>query len=225
MLFLLLISTNVIIVKKNQTKKKLNLKTYKEILQYLEKDKILAKAIKNLDADIHPEFDIDVYFSLLQSIVSQQLSTKVAKIIFNRFTDLFVDGYPKAKQLLITEHETLRGIGLSNNKVNYVKNVAEFSLENDITFDYLQLKSDENIISYLTQIKGVGKWTVQMILMFPMDRPNVFPVDDLGIQNVMKKMYQIDLEKKELKNKLVEIANNWHPYQTLACKYIWKIGD
>lgn len=201
------------------------MKTYKKILQYLEKDKILTEAIKNLDVYIHPEFDIDIYFSLLQSIVSQQLSTKVAKIIFNRLTDLFVDGYPKANQLLVTDHKVLRGIGLSNNKANYVKNVAEFSLQNNITFDYLHLMSDEEIISYLTQIKGVGKWTVQMILMFPMDRPNVFPVDDLGIQNVMKKMYQIELEKKELKSKLTEIANNWHPYQTLACKYIWKIGD
>lgn len=201
------------------------MKTYKEILQYLEKDKILTKAIKNLEVDIHPEFNIDVYFALLQSIVSQQLSTKVAKIIFNRFTDLFVDEYPKASQLLITEHEVLRGIGLSNNKVNYIKNVAEFSLQNDITFDYLHLKSDEEIISYLTQIKGVGKWTVQMVLMFPMDRPNVFPVDDLGIQNVMKRIYQVDLDKKELKSKLVEIADKWHPHRTLACKYIWKIGD
>jgi DNA-3-methyladenine glycosylase II len=191
----------------------------------LKKDNILHQAIQKLDDKVKPEFDIDVYYSLLGSIVSQQLSTKVAKIIFNRFIDLFVDRYPKPEQLINTEHEVLRGIGLSNNKVNYVKNVAEFSLQNNLTFDYLQLKSDEEIVNYLTQIKGVGKWTVQMILMFPMDRPDVFPVDDLGIQNVMKNMYQIDLEKKDLKQKLNEIAENWQPYRTLASKYIWKIGD
>ena len=201
------------------------MKSYKEILQYLEKDKILTKAIENLEADIHPEFDIDIYLSLLNSIVSQQLSTKVVRIIWNRFTDLFVDGYPKATDLLATEHNLLRGIGLSNNKANYLKNVAEFSLDNTISFDYLQLKNDDEIIEYLTQIKGVGKWTVQMILMFPMDRQNVFPIDDLGIQNVMKKLYQLDFEKKELKQKLNELAENWHPYKTLASKYIWKIGD
>lgn len=201
------------------------MKKYSEITNYLKKDKILYEAIQKLDITLQPEFDIDIYFSLLSSIVSQQLSTKVAKIIFNRFTDLFVDGYPKAKQLLITEHEVLRGIGLSNNKANYVKNVADFSLNNDISFDFLQLKTDDEIIAYLTQIKGVGKWTVQMVLMFPMDRPNVFPVDDLGIQNGMKKLYGIDLEKKEQKLKLHKIAKNWHPYKTLACKYIWKIGD
>ena len=88
-------------------------------------------------------------------------------------------------------------------------------------FEYLNTMSDEEVISYLTQIKGVGRWTVQMILMFPMDRPNVFPVDDLGIQTNMKKWYGIDLEKKELRNKLIEISECWEPYKTLACKYLW----
>jgi len=201
------------------------LKSYKEILGYLEKDKTLHGAIQLIDHEIKPEFDIDVYFSLLHSIVSQQLSTKVVRVIWRRFTDLFVNGYPNPKILLTTDHEVLRGIGLSNNKVRYVKNVAEFSLLNDMSFEFLQKQTDTEIINYLTQIKGVGKWTVQMILMFPMDRPNVFPVDDLGIQNAMKKMYKIDLEKKELKQKLNEISEKWHPYKTLACKYIWKMVD
>jgi len=86
-------------------------------------------------------------------------------------------------------------------------------------------KTDDEIVDYLTQIKGVGKWTVQMILMFPMDRPNVFPVDDLGIQNAMKSLYQLDLEKKELKTRMNEIAMLWDPYKSLASKYLWKIKD
>ena len=80
---------------------------------------------------------------------------------------------------------------------------------------------DEEIIKYLTQIVGIGKWTVQMILMFPMDRPNVFPVDDLGIQNNMKAWYKVKLEKKELKEKLTKISEKWEPYKSLACKYLW----
>lgn len=199
--------------------------SHKNILLHLKKDKILFKAITSLETEIRPELDIDIYHSLLSSIVSQQLSVKVVKIIWNRFTDLFVDGYPDAESLLSKEHNILRGIGLSNNKANYVKNVAEFYLENDMSFDYLQTMSDDQIIDYLTQIKGVGKWTVQMILMFPMDRPNVFPVDDLGIQNSMKKLYTIDLEKKELKIRMNEISLNWHPYKTLASKYLWKIME
>ena len=201
------------------------MKTYSEILKHLEKDKILTNAISKLDVMVRPELELDIYFFLLNAIVSQQLSTKVVKIIWNRFTDLFVDGYPKAQILLGTEHEILRRIGLSNNKVRYIKNVAEFSLENDISFEYLQGKSNEEIIEYLTRIKGVGKWTVQMILMFPLDRQNVFPIDDLGIQNGMKKLYELDMEKKELKLRLNEIADTWHPYKTLASKYIWKIVD
>ena len=218
-------AANVLIAHIKRIKIKLNLKSYEKILEYLEKDKTLFNAIQQIDQDIKPEFDIDVYLSLLSSIVSQQLSTKVVKIIWRRFTDLFVNGYPKPENLLTTDHGILRGIGLSNNKAGYVKNVAEFSLQNDMSFEFLHQKEDNEIINYLTQIKGVGKWTVQMILMFPMDRPNVFPVDDLGIQNGMKKLYNLDLEKKELKQKIIEIANEWHPYKTLASKYIWKMAD
>ncbi len=196
--------------------------THKEILDHLKNDTILYQTIISLDIEIRPELDIDIYHSLLSSIVSQQLSTKVVRIIWNRFTDLFVEGYPDPESLLSKDHDILRGIGLSNSKANYVKNVAEFKLTNDMSFDFLQTKSDEQIIDYLSQIKGVGKWTAQMILMFPMDRPNVFPVDDLGIQNAMKGLYNIALEKKELKAKMLEIASAWDPYRTLASKYLWK---
>ena len=192
-------------------------------MEHLKKDAILYQAIASLETEIRPELDIDIYHSLLSSIVSQQLSTKVVKIIWNRFTDLFPQGYPDAESLLSKDHAVLRGVGLSNSKANYVKNVAEFKLANDMSFDFLQAKSDEEIIDYLSQIKGVGRWTVQMILMFPMDRPNVFPVDDLGIQNSIKSLYQLDLEKKELKTKMLDIADAWDPYKTLASKYLWKI--
>ena len=194
-----------------------------EILEHLKNDAVLHKAISDLNVEIRPELDIDIYHSLLSSIVSQQLSTKVVKIIWNRFTDLFVQGYPDPESLLSKDHDVLRAVGLSNSKANYVKNVAEFKLANNMSFDFLQSKSDEEVIEYLSQIKGVGRWTVQMILMFPMDRPNVFPVDDLGIQNAMKKLYNIQAEKKELKARMIDIANAWDPYRTLASKYLWKI--
>jgi DNA-3-methyladenine glycosylase II len=197
---------------------------YADIIEHFRKDPILHTAISDLEIEIKPELDIDIYQSLLNSIVSQQLSIKVVRIIWRRFTDLFPGGYPDANQLLMTEHSMLRRVGLSNSKANYLKNVAEFKLKNDMSFDYMQSMSDAEVIQYLTQIKGVGKWTVQMILMFPMDRPNVFPIDDLGIRNVMKEMYGLELEKKELREKLIEIAEIWHPYKSLASKYIWEIG-
>ena len=197
---------------------------YEDIIEHYRRDPVLYGAISDLDLVIKPELDIDIYVSLLNSIVSQQLSIKVVRIIWKRFTDLFVDGYPDANQLLITDHSTLRKVGLSNSNANYLKNVAEFKLANDMSFEFLQAMSDEEVIRYLTQIKGVGKWTVQMILMFPMDRPNVFPIDDLGIRNVMRDLYGLQMEQKELRRKLLEIADNWHPYKSLASKYIWEIG-
>ncbi len=199
------------------------MKSYKEILKYLEKDKILTSAIRSVSDEIKPELDIDVYRALLNSIVSQQLSVKVVEIIWRRFEDLFVDGYPKAKEVLAIEDTLLRKVGLSGAKTQYLKNVATFALENDMSFDYLYKKTDQEIIDYLTTIKGVGKWTVQMILMFPMDRLNVFPVDDLGIQQRMTNLYAIDVEKKMLKSSLNEIAESWQPYRSLACKYLWKM--
>jgi DNA-3-methyladenine glycosylase II len=199
------------------------MKPYHEIAKILsEKDPVMARIIDSVKTELKPSPDIDIYCSLLESIVSQQLSVKVADIIWKRFTDLFDNQYPAAKQILLTEDEVLRGIGLSGQKTKYMNNVASFSLENNLSFEYLNQKTDDEIIEYLTQIVGIGKWTVQMILMFPMDRPNVFPVDDLGIQTKMKAWYGIDLEKKELKSRLMGIAENWDPYKTLACKYLWR---
>ncbi|MDA3892458.1 MAG: hypothetical protein PF517_12405 [Salinivirgaceae bacterium] len=199
------------------------MKPYKEIAQILsQKDPILKKVIESVENEIKPTPSVDVYFSLLNSIASQQLSVKVVDVIWKRFTDLFPDEYPSAEQVLSFEDQKLRSVGFSNSKVKYIKNVAEFALEHDISFEFLNEMTDDEIIEYLMQIKGVGKWTVQMILMFPMDRPNVFPIDDLGIQTNMKTWYSINFEKKELRKKLFEIAKVWSPYQTLASKYLWK---
>lgn len=202
------------------------MKPYPEIAGILsKKDPILKQVIESVTKELKPTPSIDIYLSLLNSIPSQQLSVKVADIIWNRFLELFPNGYPSAKQVLDFEDQELRSVGLSNAKVKYIKNVAGFSVTKNLSFEYLDPLSDEEIIKYLTQIKGVGKWTVQMILMFPMDRPDVFPVDDLGLQTHMKHWYKIALDKNELKNKLTEIAANWSPYRTLACKYLWESKD
>ncbi len=184
-------------------------------------DPVLKKVIANTVHVVEPEPVIDTYRYLLNSIVSQQLSVKVADVIWNRFVDLFPDGAPIADTVLATGDEKLRAIGLSRQKLKYLKNVAAFSLENDITIEGLMPLSDEEIIRLLTQISGVGKWTVQMVLMFPLDRPDVFPVDDLGIQTKMKYWYNLKLEKKALKIELDRIAEAWAPYRSLASKYLW----
>ncbi|MBD3637903.1 MAG: DNA-3-methyladenine glycosylase 2 family protein [Crocinitomicaceae bacterium] len=198
------------------------MRPYPELIEELKKiDPVLKDVHAEQAEEFHPTPSIDVYFYLQHSIVSQQLSTKVAEIIWQRYLDLFPERYPEPEMVLQKSDGELRGIGLSFQKLGYMRNVADFSLEYGMEFDMLDEWTDDEIIKYLTQIKGVGKWTVQMILMFPMDRPNVFPVDDLGIQTKMKKYYNINLEKKELRQKLVEISDRWDPYKTVASKLLW----
>jgi DNA-3-methyladenine glycosylase II len=167
----------------------------------------------------------DAYLFLLGSIISQQLSTKVAKVIYERFLGLFPNKYPSVDEVIQMEVEQLRSVGLSGQKSGYIRNIAVFHKENPLEAAYLNAMSDEEIIQHLTQIKGVGRWTVEMLLMFPLARPDVFPVDDLGIQQSMIQLYGITESGKALKQKLCTIADNWRPHRTLASKYLWKARD
>lgn len=167
----------------------------------------------------------DLYVSLIRAIVSQQLSVKAANTIYKRFLDLF-GNYPDAKNILNTDTETLRSVGLSKQKSSYIQNIAQFDLDYGLSYEKISVMKNDEIIKHLTQIKGVGKWTVEMLLMFSLGRLDVFPVDDLGIQQAMIKLYDIEEEnKKELKAKMESIAKNWQPYRSVACRYLWKWKD
>ncbi len=172
-----------------------------------------------------PRKEKDVYYSLIRSIAGQQLSVKAADTIWGRFVELFPDLYPSPKQVVKMHEDKMRGAGFSYQKAGYIKNIAEFSLKNKFDYTYLSKLNDEEIIEYLTQIKGVGKWTVEMLLMFSLERKNVFPSGDLGIINGMKQIYKLKLEGKELKLKCEKIAENWSPYRSIACFYIWPFKD
>ncbi len=163
---------------------------------------------------------------LMASIMSQQLSTKVAKVIFHRFLKLYNDAEPTPQQVLATDVETLRAIGLSYAKIGYTHNVASFCIEHNITDTMLLAMENEDVVALLTEIKGVGRWTVEMLLMFSLGREDVFAVDDLGIQNAMKKIYSIRSEdKKKLKERMLKISARWKPYRTYACMHLWKWQD
>jgi DNA-3-methyladenine glycosylase II len=163
---------------------------------------------------------------LMASIISQQLSTKVAAIIFDRFLSLYPAKKPTIQKVLDTPEETLRGIGISYAKIKYIYAVANFCLEHKITDKKLQGLSNEAIIELLTQINGVGKWTVEMLLMFSLGREDVFAVDDLGIQQAMTKCYNLDpSNKKALKEGMLAIAEFWSPYKTYACLHLWRWKD
>lgn len=163
---------------------------------------------------------------LCASIMSQQLSTKVASVIHNRFLALYGSKEPTPQEILETKDETLRGIGLSNAKVQYVKNVAQFELESGMDYRKLQKMSNEEVIDYLIVIKGVGRWTIEMLLMFALGREDVFAVDDLGIQNAMVALYKLDhSDKKKLKEGMLRVSKKWSPYRTYACLHLWHWKD
>ena len=172
-----------------------------------------------------PSSHRDPYTYLLGAIVSQQLSTRVADVIHKRFLDLFPDRYPAAQGVLDLPAETLRAAGLSGQKTAYLKNIAAFHLATPIDAAHLDALSDEEVIRHLTHIKGVGRWTVEMLLMFPMNRPDVFPIDDLGIRQSIITLYGLTETGKALQTRLVEVAAKWRPHRTLACKYLWRARD
>jgi DNA-3-methyladenine glycosylase II len=193
--------------------------------QHLSKDKKLQKLIATIPA-LELVQRKNVYLHLCSSIISQQLSTKVADVIFTRFLDLYGKKVPSLKAIVDTPLEKLRSIGLSNAKASYVQNVCNFFLEHKITDAKFEKMSNEEIIDLLTQIKGVGKWTVEMILMFTLGREDVFAVDDLGIQQSMTKLYKLDAsDKKLLKQQMLKISEKWSPYRTYACRYLWRWKD
>ncbi len=201
------------------------MKTHNDRLQHLKKDRKLKPLIEQVGT-LKYRKDLDLYQSLLRSIVSQQLSVKAAATIWQRFLTLFKNSYPDPKLLLKLKDERLRAAGLSYQKGGYLKNIARFSIEETLDYQQLRKLSDDELIDYLVQIKGVGRWTVEMILMFSLQRHDVLPLDDLGIQNGMKNLYNIQhTTKKELLLEMERIAENWRPCRTLACLYIWRYKD
>lgn len=191
---------------------------------HLQKDKKLAAI---LGSDVHElKYHQNIPLRLIASIMSQQLNTKVADIIYQRFIQLYDGHEPTPEQVLATDKTVLRSIGLSNAKVSYVHNVALFCVENQVTDTMLLAMDNEAVIALLTQIKGVGRWTVEMLLMFTLGREDIFPIDDLGIVNAMVGIYKLKTDdKKLLKEKLLKISKKWSPYRTYACKHLWNWKD
>ncbi len=196
-----------------------------EYVAHLSKDKKLKKLVESAEPhQLKKRKNICSY--LCASIMSQQLSTKVATVIHNRFLALYGGKEPLPQQIIDTPFDKLRGIGLSNAKVNYVKNVAQFELDFGMDAKRLHKMDNEEVIAYLTQIKGVGRWTTEMLLMFALGREDVFAVDDLGIQNAMIKLYKLDnSDKKQLREDMLRISKKWSPYRTYACLHLWQWKD
>ena len=196
-----------------------------EHISHLSKDRKFKKILAKQSPFVLDRGE-KVYLHLCKSIISQQLSTKVARVIYQRFLQLYGKKEPSAKRILATPVEKFRAIGFSNSKAGYVHNVCRFFIENKLTDAKLHAMPDDEVIALLTQIKGVGQWTVEMILMFTLGREDVFALDDLGIQQAISKLYGLDAtDKKGMKVKMLEISSSWAPYRTYACRYLWNWKD
>lgn len=190
----------------------------------LRQDRILAPLFEQLE--LPPLLPTeDVYGRLQRAIIYQQLSGKAATTIYNRFIALFPGGYPEPTEVVKLDEPTLRGVGLSKQKSGYVHNVAVFFEEHALIGTDWARYQDEEIIQLLTQIKGVGEWTVQMILIAALNRPDVWPTKDLAIQQAMQALYQLDGRGRHLEKQMIAAAEKWRPHRTLVARYLWRWRD
>lgn len=195
---------------------------YKKALDHFKKsDPILHEAgiqIKTVTLAPHP----DPFLRLCRSIVGQQLSVKAASTIFGRFEKLFKHEL-NPQELLKVSEEKLRGAGLSYQKIKYLKDLSEKTISGAIDLHGLNTKENEEIVTELVQIKGIGTWTAEMFLMFSLGRPDVFSYGDLGLQNAIMKLYK--LKQKPTEKQMEKLSKKWTPYRTFAAMILWRSLD
>jgi DNA-3-methyladenine glycosylase II len=187
-------------------------------------DPVLARLIRSYPA---PGFEkhTNYYQELVDSIISQQLSVHAARAIEGRFKDLFGGRFPSPEEILTKDVEELRAIGFSRPKARYVQDLAQKILDGEVRFDTIDELSNDEIIAELTQVKGIGEWTVHMFLMFCMGRRDVLPVGDLGIRNAATKLYGFETVASPDDVRRIALKNNWRPYESVASWYLWQSLD
>jgi DNA-3-methyladenine glycosylase II len=182
------------------------------------KDPILKKLYKQHGPHRFEDRTEHLMEELVEAIISQQLSNKAADTIYKRFLALFKKiQFPSAEQILKIDVEKLRAAGMSYSKAGYVKNIAQAFRNKKIEIKKIQKMSDEEVITELTKIKGVGKWTAEMILIFTLNREDVFSLGDAGLRRAIKNLYGLTDEKKILK-----LSETWKPNRSYACWYLWR---
>lgn len=206
------------------TSREYKLELERAVAHLTQNDPILATIIvKHPLPDLAPH--TDYYHSLVSSIISQQLSVKAAASIKKRFVALFGDRFPTPEEILEKDTETLRQVGLSYRKVEYIKDLALHVLEGKILFEKFDTLPNEEIIRELVAVKGIGEWTVHMFLMFCMGRLNVLPVGDLGIRNGMQRYYQLEKLPSPAEMQAIAARYSWQPYESVASWYLWRALD
>lgn len=186
----------------------------------LSKDPIMKKVVKEVSF-LNLDKSGNVFNELVKAIAYQQISYKAADTIYGRFLKLVGGEFFSPDEVLLLDDSELRAVGFSRQKAQYSQNIARFFREKDLFTCNWDEYSDQEILDLLTQIKGVGSWTVEMVLIFELQRPDVFPVKDLGIQQAMQGLYKLKSEKRALHKEMEAIAEAWKPYRTIASLYLW----
>ena len=188
----------------------------------MRRDPILGAAIKKIGAcGMADRQRKDHLSALVGAIVSQQLSTKAAATIFGRFAALFPDNHiSSASAIAAVDDPTLRGVGLSGQKVGYLRDLCARIEDGRLQLDELEHLPDEAVIERLTAVKGFGRWTAEMFLMFRLHRPDVLPAGDLGIMNAIQRLY--GLRKRPKPERILKIGETWKPYRSVASWYLWQ---
>src|SRR4051812_17036825 len=187
----------------------------------MRRDRTLGAAIKQIGpcgmADRQRK---DHLSALVGAIVSQQLSTKAAATIFGRFVALFPDGHIDPEKIHALDDATLRGVGLSGQKVGYLRDLCARIADGRLNLEELETLDDEAVVERLTSVKGFGRWTAEMFLMFRLHRPDVLPIGDLGIVNAIQRLYR--LRKRPNPKRIQQLGESWRPYRSVACWYLWQ---
>ena len=193
---------------------------HRKASRYLKKtDRTLGKIIEKTGV-LEWEFSGNYFLDLTSSIVQQQLSIKAGDTIWKRFIALFPDNKPTPELVIAIDGQKIRDAGISWSKNSYIKDLARHVLESGIVFEQFEIMTDEEIITELIKVKGIGRWTAEMFLMFSMGRPDVFSYGDLGLRKSIKRLYGFD--KEPTKEEAEKIAEKWKPYRTIACRYLWR---
>jgi DNA-3-methyladenine glycosylase II len=188
----------------------------------MRRDPVLGAAIKRIGpcgmADRQRK---DHLTALIGAIVSQQLSTKAAATIFGRFAALFPDNHiSSAPAIAAFDDATLRGVGLSGQKIGYLRDLCARIADGRLDLETLEALPDDHVIERLTSVKGFGRWTAEMFLMFRLHRPDVLPAGDLGIVNAIQRLYR--LRKRPNAKRILKIGEAWRPYRSVASWYLWQ---
>ena len=200
-------------------------RTYQEAADYLSAhDPILAPVIAKYGlCTIQPH--TNYYQDLVESIIGQQLSVKAAGTIRDRFKALFDNTLPAPEAIVATDIDVMRSAGLSNQKANYIRDLAQHIIDGKISFNNIDTLSNDDIIKMLTDVKGIGEWTVHMFLMFCMGRLDIVAHGDLGVRSGIKKLYALEHLPSPQEVRDLAAANHWQPYASIACWYVWASLD